>query len=164
MVYNGKHVTIDAVLKNDDKVAALNTGETGVAFLERLVEAIDMTMILPPITCKFPHAISEMSRYLQSLEAEGLTDCDTATKIRDNLRNRVEQTYGYSTFVMIAESHLTIHTFPEDRFVSFDVYSCKDFPMEDVHRIFDDVFGPSIKRVRVIDRPIPEEDSFVHVE
>ena len=46
-----------------------------VKFLEDLVVRIDMTMILPPITVKFPHSISEMNRILISLQSEGL---DTA--------------------------------------------------------------------------------------
>lgn len=32
---------------------------------------------------------------------------------------------GYSGMVMIAESHISIHTFPEDGFVSIDVYTCQ---------------------------------------
>src|ERR1035437_5382124 len=31
---------------------------------------------------------------------------------------------GYSSFVMIAESHISIHTFPEKKFVSIDAYTC----------------------------------------
>lgn len=34
---------------------------------------------------------------------------------------------GYSGFVMIQESHIGIHTFPKRKFVSIDVYSCKNF-------------------------------------
>ncbi len=33
---------------------------------------------------------------------------------------------GWSGFVVIAESHISIHTFPKKGFVSADVYSCKD--------------------------------------
>lgn len=32
---------------------------------------------------------------------------------------------GYSGFVMIAESHISIHTFPEKGFVTIDVYTCQ---------------------------------------
>lgn len=32
---------------------------------------------------------------------------------------------GYSGMVMIAESHISIHTFPSDGFVSIDVYTCQ---------------------------------------
>jgi S-adenosylmethionine decarboxylase len=33
---------------------------------------------------------------------------------------------GWSGFVVIAESHISIHTFPARRFVSIDVYSCQN--------------------------------------
>lgn len=33
---------------------------------------------------------------------------------------------GLSGFVIIAESHISIHTFPEDKFVSIDVYTCQN--------------------------------------
>lgn len=33
---------------------------------------------------------------------------------------------GYSGFVVIAESHISVHTFPARRFVSADVYTCTD--------------------------------------
>lgn len=32
---------------------------------------------------------------------------------------------GFSGFVMIAESHVSVHTFPKKRFVSIDVYTCQ---------------------------------------
>ena len=34
---------------------------------------------------------------------------------------------GISGFVMIAESHISIHTFPEKDYVFIDVFSCKPF-------------------------------------
>lgn len=34
---------------------------------------------------------------------------------------------GISAFVLIAESHITIHTFKEQRHVFVDIFSCKDF-------------------------------------
>lgn len=34
---------------------------------------------------------------------------------------------GWSGFVMIEESHISIHTFPVRGFVTADVYSCKEF-------------------------------------
>jgi len=33
---------------------------------------------------------------------------------------------GYTGFVIIAESHISIHTFPKRGFVSADVYTCKN--------------------------------------
>jgi len=33
---------------------------------------------------------------------------------------------GWSGFVVIAESHVSLHTFPKKKFVSIDVYTCKN--------------------------------------
>jgi len=33
---------------------------------------------------------------------------------------------GWSGFVVIAESHISVHTFPKRGFVSIDVYTCKN--------------------------------------
>jgi len=36
---------------------------------------------------------------------------------------------GISGFVIIAESHISIHTYPERAFLSADFFSCKPFPV-----------------------------------
>src|SRR3990172_5324831 len=35
--------------------------------------------------------------------------------------------WGISGFVLIAESHISIHTFPERAYVNVDIFSCKAF-------------------------------------
>ena len=37
---------------------------------------------------------------------------------------------GISAFVLITESHITIHTFVADRFASVDIFSCNDFDVK----------------------------------
>lgn len=39
----------------------------------------------------------------------------------------IPEDWGVSGIVIIAESHLAIHTFPEKGFVTIDIFSCKDF-------------------------------------
>lgn len=34
---------------------------------------------------------------------------------------------AFTGFVVIAESHISIHTYPEKESITIDVYSCKDF-------------------------------------
>lgn len=41
--------------------------------------------------------------------------------------NGIKDPGGWSGFVMIQESHISIHTFIKRRFVTIDAYSCKDF-------------------------------------
>ena len=138
--FDGRHLMAD-VLVSDGSL--LSDPSVGIGFLETIVERIDMTMILPPVTVKFPHSVSELRRTLGSLEEEGLADSKTACSIRESLKCREDESYGYSTFVMIAESHLSIHTFPELNYFSFDCYSCKYFDTFLVEEIIRDTFEVS---------------------
>lgn len=38
--------------------------------------------------------------------------------------------WGVSGFVLIAESHISIHTFPEHGLINIDIFSCKEFSAE----------------------------------
>jgi S-adenosylmethionine decarboxylase len=40
--------------------------------------------------------------------------------------NNIKDPGGWSGFVVIEESHISIHTFPKKGFVSADVYTCKN--------------------------------------
>ena len=40
--------------------------------------------------------------------------------------------WGISGFVLIAESHIAVHTFPDRGLVNIDVFSCKPFDARDV--------------------------------
>ena len=66
---------------------------------------------------------------------------------------------GVSGFVIIAESHISIHTFPRRDYVNIDVFSCKWFDNEralrDAQRLF------SLKEVRtwVLDRGLEHLES-----
>jgi S-adenosylmethionine decarboxylase len=60
--------------------------------------------------------------------------------------------WGISGFVLIAESHISAHTFPEHGYVWVDVFSCKTF---DAQTAIDDIrerFGLSDCRVHTLPR------------
>src|SRR3990172_7604168 len=48
---------------------------------------------------------------------------------------------GVSGFVLIAESHIAVHTFPDRRYIWVDVFSCKgfdtDLALDEVTRAFE---------------------------
>ena len=152
-VFNGKHFMADVVVKDKKSLVSPITGEN---LIEEIVEKIDMTMILPPITVKFPHAQSELKRILAKLKCENLDDSQTYKDIENNLRERKNEAYGYSTFAMIAESHLSIHTFPEFNYFSFDCYSCKNFDEELVTKIINHNFDVEKIVINVVARSVPE--------
>ena len=60
--------------------------------------------------------------------------------------------WGISGLVIIAESHISVHTFVERSFVNIDVFSCKDF---DAKRVLEDMkttFKLSRLRSYLLDR------------
>ena len=60
--------------------------------------------------------------------------------------------WGLSGFVLIAESHISSHTFPEKNFVSVDIFSCKEFDSEFASGYFTAAFGMAKVESTVIDR------------
>lgn len=49
---------------------------------------------------------------------------------------KVPDDWGVSGFVIIAESHISVHTFPDKSYINIDIFSCNDF---DVSASLDDV-------------------------
>ncbi len=49
--------------------------------------------------------------------------------------------WGISGLVFIAESHISVHTFVERKFINIDVFSCKDFDAERIMQDMRDKFG-----------------------
>lgn len=68
---------------------------------------------------------------------------------------------GHSGFVMIAESHISCHTFPWRKFVSIDVYTCGNMlDKEFIVDYFKDAFGLEDVEINYIKRGtrFPAED------
>lgn len=59
---------------------------------------------------------------------------------------------GISGFVMIAESHISIHTFPEKDYVFMDVFSCKNFDTEKATELLTSVFESKKCNKNVLER------------
>src|SRR5262245_17440871 len=59
---------------------------------------------------------------------------------------------GLSGFVLIAESHISLHTFPGRGYVNADVFSCKTFDVQDALAAFRDAFGPARVEWKLLDR------------
>ena len=60
--------------------------------------------------------------------------------------------WGLSGFVLIAESHITIHTFPERGYVNIDIFSCKEFDAESSLLVVKRLFGLVEMETRLLER------------
>ncbi len=62
------------------------------------------------------------------------------------------QDWGVSGFVVIAESHISIHTFPERGLINIDVFSCKEFDPERVIKDIQAKFKLTEVETRLLNR------------
>ena len=62
--------------------------------------------------------------------------------------------WGVSGFVIIAESHISVHTFPDRQYVNVDIFSCKDFDAVSSLEGVKDAFGLNDVSVWTLDRGI----------
>jgi S-adenosylmethionine decarboxylase len=63
-----------------------------------------------------------------------------------------QEDWGISGFVLIAESHISIHTFPEKNYLSLDIFSCKEFDSKRAIAHVSEMFGVQKSEVKLTDR------------
>ena len=69
----------------------------------------------------------------------------------------VPEDWGVTGMVIIAESHISIHTFPDHKRFHMDVFSCKPFDSDAALRIIDGALGVTSRAADVIRRPVVGE-------
>jgi S-adenosylmethionine decarboxylase len=108
---------------------------------------------------------------LYNCNKERLLDLDFVCKILDELPDMIDMhkmcppqvmiqdsnpdTFdkgGISGFVLIAESHISIHTFVAQEYVSIDIFSCKKFDMNKAIDYLVDKFGAQKAEKHIIFR------------
>lgn len=65
---------------------------------------------------------------------------------------------GISGFVLIAESHISVHTFPYRNYINIDVFSCKEFDAEQALDELRAVFSLEKVRSWVLERGLEYSD------
>ncbi len=65
---------------------------------------------------------------------------------------RVPEDWGISGFVLIAESHVSIHTFPDKLYLSLDIFSCKAFDADLAIRRIKEIFSIEKMEVKLLNR------------
>ncbi len=69
-------------------------------------------------------------------------------------RGQTPEDWGLSGFVLIAESHISVHTFPDRRYVNIDVFSCKEFDAETSLKDVEETFALPKARVWILERGV----------
>ena len=143
----GRHLIVDASTYSRRN---LTSTDTVFALLEALARNLDMTLVLPPIVCRYPFANDELGTFCDNIELEidrKMKELATGNDkpidlslapvkiMREFLRRRQMEESGVTGMSIWAESHAAIHTWDEDNYYAFDAFSCKDFRLKDALRL-----------------------------
>ena len=91
---------------------------------------------------------------------EELVDLLEMRKISDIITIKHETgdaEHGITAFVAIAESNITIHTYPEKGYIIIDIFSCKEFDIEKTESFLKKQFGIKKMEKNLIKRGSEEE-------
>jgi S-adenosylmethionine decarboxylase len=64
----------------------------------------------------------------------------------------VPEDKGITGIVIIAESHISVHSFEDKGYCFIDIFSCKDFDVEKAIQITKDLFKPTDFEIHVVAR------------
>jgi len=65
-----------------------------------------------------------------------------------------KEDWGITGFVVIAESHISIHTYPEKEFLAMDVFSCREFNAEKAIQFIKQAFNVKRMDLNILKRGI----------
>ena len=149
MTYAGKHLILDCIL-TDDSIPIVNSVQKMSEYLEEVTRITDMTLVIPPIAMAFPFS-GETQRLIKRLEAEGTTS-PIIEEFKQHIKHRDEDQGGVSAITIWLESHASLHSWPLDKYISIDLFSCKNFACEPIIDFTKDFMKLDTLHITEIDR------------
>ena len=149
MNYAGKHLILDCIL-TDDSIPIVNSVQKMSEYLEEVTRITDMTLVIPPIAMAFPFS-GETQRLIKRLEAEGTTS-PIIEEFKQHIKHRDEEQGGVSAITVWLESHASLHSWPLDKYISIDLFSCKNFACEPIIDFTKDFMKLDTLHITEIDR------------
>lgn len=119
----------------------------------------------PPKSCRGHHLICEL------YGADGLTDRDHVgaalrraarqcrATVLDTRLHPFADTGGLTGVVLLAESHVTIHTWPEHDYAAVDLFMCGDCDPTDGLPVLEEAFAPDVMQHTTVERGRPSGPS-----
>lgn len=92
--------------------------------------------------------------HLESMESMHELLNDICVKYDFTILSKTQHTFepqGLTILYMLSESHISIHTFPEQHYLAFDIYTCRDYEDDSVYM---DIYDTLVKWFHC-DRTIP---------
>ena len=145
----GRHLILDCQL-TDDSIPIVSSVEKMAEYLEKVTEITGMTLVIPPISMKFPFS-GETQRLIKRLEEEGTTS-PIIEEFKQHIKHRDNNQGGVSAITVWLESHASLHSWPLDKYISIDLFSCKMFEYEPIIDFTMDFMKLAEANIIVVDR------------
>lgn len=145
----GRHLILDCQL-TDESIPIVSSVEKMAEYLEKVTEITGMTLVIPPISMKFPFS-GETQRLIKRLEEEGTTS-PIIEEFKQHIKHRDNDQGGVSAITVWLESHASLHSWPLDKYISIDLFSCKIFEYEPIIDFTMDFMKLHEANIIVVDR------------
>lgn len=145
----GRHLILDCIL-TDDSIPIVSSIEKMAEYLEQVTKITGMTLVIPPISMKFPFS-GETNRLIKQLEEEGTTS-PIIEEFKQHIKHRDEDQGGVSAITVWLESHASLHSWPLDKYISIDLFSCKMFEYDEILDYTMDFMKIQTANIIVVDR------------
>jgi len=145
----GRHLILDCEL-TDKSLPIVSSTEKMSQYLEDITRITGMTLVIPPISMKFPFS-GETQRLIENLEKEGTTS-PIIEEFKEHIKHRDNDQGGVSAITVWLESHASLHSWPMDKYISIDLFSCKMFETQPVIDFTTTYMGIKIAHTVIIDR------------
>ena len=127
----GLHIVMDAYVRD----SSVFTRENIETLFVKLTAALDMKALDKPMTYEVP--------------------VDPAVLARVKATGKFEDEGGITSFQVISTSHMSLHAWPLQSFLSLDAFSCKDFNADLALSIIRESLGVTHENTTVIQRRKP---------
>lgn len=145
----GRHLILDCQL-TDESIPIVSSVEKMAEYLEEVTRITGMTLVIPPISMKFPFS-GETNRLIKRLEEEGTTS-PIIEEFKQHIKHRDEDQGGVSAITVWLESHASLHSWPTDKYISIDLFSCKMFEYDEILKFTMDFMKLEKAEIIVVDR------------
>ena len=145
----GRHIILDCIL-TDESIPIVSSTEKMSEYLEEVTRITGMTLVIPPISMKFPFS-GECNRLIKELEKEGTTS-PYIEQFKEHIRHRDNDQGGVSAITVWLESHASLHSWPLDKYISIDLFSCKVFEYQEILKYTQEFMKLDTMNIIVVDR------------
>lgn len=124
------HILLDIKYKTTESI--LYDKNRGESVIKNWCEYNNHSLVMSPVTHVFPsYDERNLEKTIEGFFQSSLTDCDYGYhgyhECHDEQQETKLGTYnGYTSIGLLKESHISIHTYPENNCIQIDFFSCKN--------------------------------------